>query len=151
VIATRVLGAATLAALVACATKGPLLTYPVRIDSNCGQRNAQASSIESVMTSTDDTIGPPHPNAEGVRREVNAAGGAIAYWHDQLLVLPKSSRVLGETDGSARIRAVAITDVPDGASKRTIYLDVRDHGAYRWIAMTAYDTQSVCIVGRPQA
>jgi hypothetical protein len=139
------------AAVAACTPSQPMLANPVRVDSTCGQRVAQASAIESILTSTDDRLLPQHPTGEGVRREVLAAGGAVAYWHDQLLHLPRTAEALGETDGYARVRAIGITEVPDGTPTRTIDLDVRDHGAYRWFAMTAYDTQSVCIVGRPQA
>jgi hypothetical protein len=81
-------------------------------------------------------------------RAVGTDDAVIAYWDAQPLALPRVSGALGETDGYARLYAAAIPAAADGATSRRIYLLVRDRGARRWIALTAYDTQSVCVEGR---
>ena len=103
------------------------------------------------MTSTDDKVLAGIPAERGIEREVKAATGVIEFFNDQLLRLAKTSATLGETDGYVRVRSVAVPKAPAGATTRVIYLKVRDHGFDRWIAMTAYDTQNVCIEGRREA
>ncbi len=103
------------------------------------------------MTSTDDTVLPERPTEVAVRRATDQGDGAIAYWKEQPLALPRVSVELGETDGYVRVRAVAVAPHADGAQSRPIFMLARDHGTYRWIAMRAYDLEDMCVEGKPQA
>ena len=109
------------------------------------------TGVDSVMTSTDDTILDDRPTDADVMRAVRAGDGVVAHFNDQLLALPKSAAALGETDGFARIRAIAVSLAPVGALTRHIYLRVRDRGTERWITMNAYDVQNVCVEGKRQS
>lgn len=109
------------------------------------------TGVDSVMTSTNDTILNDRPTDVDVMRAVRAGDGVIAHFKDQPLALPKSATILGETDGFARVRAIAISLAPEGALTRHIYLLVRDHGSQRWITMSAYDVQNVCVEGKRQS
>jgi len=147
--------AATLVlALHACAPNAPRIMMPQRVEAFCGSKQARPTSIASVITSTDDHILPDHPSEAGIRREVASAGGVIEYWDEQLLKLPVSSQALDESDGYARVYAVAVSIAPETDPppvRRTIYLQVRDHGIKRWIAMDAYDVQNVCVEGKRES
>ncbi len=103
------------------------------------------------MTSTDDRLLDEKPTRPAVVAAVKTPRGVIAHWNDQLLKLPNVSAALGETDGFARVDALGIPYAPEGATSRTIYLLVRDHGAQRWIEMSAYDVQDICLEGKPQS
>jgi hypothetical protein len=134
---------------VACVPSGPRITHPVRVDAHCGTKQVRVTAIESIITSTDDRLATgARPSTENVRGDVSANGGVIAYWNDLLLLLPRTSRALGETDGYARVRAAAISTAPDAVTHRPIALYVRDHGTYRWIPMNAFGLQNVCVEGR---
>ncbi len=109
------------------------------------------TGVDSVLTSTNDAILDDRPTEADVRRAVRAGDGVIAHFNDQLLALPKSSVVLGETDGYARVRAVAVPLAAEGALSRHIYLHVRDRGRERWIALQAFDVQNVCVEGKRQS
>jgi hypothetical protein len=139
-----------LAALAAtgCTPSEPHIAAPLRTQDYCGEGHARPDGVGSVMTSTDDKLLADRPTERGIVREVKAATGVIEFWNDQPLRLPKTSLALGETDGYARVREIAISASPPGVATRTIYLKVRDHGFDRWIAMAAYDLQNVCIEGR---
>jgi len=133
-------------------SKAPPILPPASIDSYCAATTApRATALASILTSTDDTLLPQHPDAAAITREVRVATGGIGHWNDQLVALPRVAARLGESDGYARVRALAVPAAQPGANTRVVYLQVRDHGAERWIAMTAYDVQNVCIAGRPQA
>jgi hypothetical protein len=67
------------------------------------------------------------------------------------LRIPQTARLLGEADGFVRVRAAVAVDAPEGATTRPLYLLVRVRGGYRWIELTAFDVQSVCIEGRRSA
>lgn len=132
-----------------CVPSGPRITYPVRVEAHCGTKQVRVTAIESIITSTDDKIAAgARPSSASIHRDVTANGGVIAYWNDLLLLLPGTSRTLGETDRYARVRAAAIASAPDGVTHRPIALYVRDHGTYRWIPMNAYGLQNVCVEGR---
>ncbi len=144
--------AALFAALFACAAcappSAPRIAHPVKLRSFCGTREARLTGIDSVMTSTDDRIRDEHPTEADVVRDVENGDGVIAYWNGQLLSLPNVANDLGETDGYVRVDAAAVAPVEgDQAVTRRLFLEVRDHGHDRWIALTAYDTQNVCIEG----
>ena len=99
------------------------------------------------MSGAGDGTGAPGP-AGGP--SCGSDDGVIAYFHAQLLALPRVSQALGESDGYARVDAVAVPPVADDATSRRIFLLVRDRGQERWIAMNAYDTADVCVQGRRQ-
>jgi hypothetical protein len=135
----------------ACGPSGPLIRHPTATIAFCGEGQTRPTGVASVMTSTDDKLLPDKPSYEGIRREVKAATGVLEFWNEQLLKLPRTSAALGESDGYARVRAIAVPRAEPGATTRRIYLRVRDHGYDRWIAMTAYDIQNVCVEGRREA
>jgi hypothetical protein len=139
------------ATLAACSTTGPPIGHPIKVEAYCAAAEARPTGVASVMTSTDDKLVDDRPTLEGIRREVKAGSGVIEYWTAQPLALPNVSKELGETDGYARVLAVAVPIAPATATKRHIYLDVRDHGYPRWITMNAFDVQNVCVEGRREA
>ncbi len=109
------------------------------------------TSVDSVMTSTDDAILRDRPSERDVRAAVTSGDGTIVHFGDLRLSLPKSAATLGESDGYARVQAVAVPPAPQGAQTRHIYLLVRDHGAPRWVTMLAYDVQNICVEGKRQS
>jgi hypothetical protein len=132
-------------------SKAPQIVSPLKIDSYCkGETVPRATAIGSAMTSTDDKILPGHPDQAGIIAEVRATSGAVAHWHDQLLALPNVSKLLGETDGYARVEAVAVPLAKPSDEHHVIYMQLLDRGIPAWFAMTAYDVQDVCVTGRPQ-
>jgi hypothetical protein len=133
---------------VACAPHAPPIRHAVKILAYCGSMQARQTGIDSVISSTDDQLSDERPSQADVMRAVGTDDAVIAYWDAQPLALPRVSHALGETDGYARVYAAAIPAAADGASSRRIYLLVRDRGERRWIALTAFDTQSVCVEGR---
>jgi hypothetical protein len=147
----RTLFALAALTLAGCASGVPPIAPPARIQGYCGEGHARPSGVASVMTSTDDKLLAAQPSERGIVREVKAATGVIEFWNEQLLRLPKTSVALGESDGYARVREIAVGAAKAGATTRVIYLKVRDHGFDRWAAMTAYDLQNVCIEGRREA
>ena len=148
---TRVFAcAATALALASCAPSVPKIGHPTRVEAYCGSKQARMTGVDSVMTSTNDTILDDRPTDADVMRAVRAGDGVIAHFNDQPLALPKSAPTLGETDGFARVRAIAVSLAPEGALTRHIYLLVRDRGAQRWITMNAFDVQNVCVEGKRQ-
>jgi hypothetical protein len=132
----------------ACAPRVPRIADAARLRAFCGSMQARQTGIDSVISSTDDRLLDERPTEADVMRAVGTADGVVAYWNAQPLALPDVARALGETDGYARVDAAAIPPAADGAATRRIYLLVRDRGGKRWIALTAYDTQSVCVEGR---
>ncbi len=139
-----------LAASYSCAPHVPGIADPARVDAHCSPREARITGIRSVLTSTNDIVLDDRPTENEVRTAVQSGDGALAYWNDQLLVLPKSAEQFGERDGYARVRAAGIPPAPDGATYRHLYLDVRDHGTYRWVTYKAFDIQNVCVEGHKQ-
>jgi hypothetical protein len=92
-----------------------------------------------------------HPTEADVKRQTSSGDGAIAYWKEQPLALPRVSKILGETDGYVRVKAAAVAPYVDGSENRRIFMLMRDHGTYEWFAMNAYDLEDVCVEGKPQA
>jgi hypothetical protein len=139
--------------LASCAPKVPYIKQPVRIDAFCTNvdKKARPTAIASGMTSTDDLVLPGHPSFAEVHRITSDGDGAIAYWDEQPLALPRVSVLMGESDGYARVKAVAVPPFAGGAQSRRIFMKLRDHGTYRWFAMNAYDLEDVCVEGKPQA
>ncbi|MEO6991063.1 MAG: hypothetical protein ABI346_04640 [Candidatus Baltobacteraceae bacterium] len=138
-------------ALAACssAARAPILSTPTRFDSACGSRQVRYTGLMSVITSTDDkAIAGVDPTDTEVHAEVHARGGAIAYWNDERLALPRVAGQLGETDGYVRLRAAAVPTAAPNSPTRRIELLLRDHRRFRWVALRAFDRQDVCVEGR---
>ena len=150
----RLLAAGACACVVsACVSKDvPYIRQPTRIEAFCSNtaKRARPTAIASSMTSTDDRVLDLRPTEADVRRETSAGDGAIAYWTEQPLALPRVSVLLGETDGYVRVKAAAVAPHPDGSETRPIFMLMRDRGTYRWYAMKAYDLEDVCVEGKPQ-
>ena len=132
-----------------CAQKNvPQLVNPAHVVAACGTKQPRLTAILSVITSTDDIVHPDDAQTDrSVRTLISKTGGVIGYWNDQMLLLPKTASALGESDKYVRVRAAAVTAVPDGLTKHRIYLKVLDHGTPRWIALDAYDVQNPCVEG----
>lgn len=108
------------------------------------------TSINSVLTSTNDAILAGRPSDRDVRQAVTSGDGAYVYFADLRLAIPKSAAALGERDGYARVAAAAVPPAPEGAVSRHIYLRVNDHGEPHWIALLAFDVQNICVEGKRQ-
>jgi hypothetical protein len=119
-----------------------------RVEAYCGSKQARATGIASVLTSTDDRLLDDRPTEADARRAVSAGDGVLIYWHDQPLAMPRVSRELGEADGYVRVREAAIPAAPEGATTRHLYLLLRDRGGQRWVTVLAYDVQNVCVEGK---
>ena len=135
----------------ACAPHVPGIADPARIEAHCSPREARITGIRSVLSSTSDAVAADRPALGAIRAAVQSGDGAIAYWNAQLLLKPEAAKQLGETDGYLRVNAIAIPPAPPAAASFPVYLNVRDHGTYRWIAMRAFDVQDICIEGHKQA
>jgi len=144
------LAGASLALVVACAPEAPRIAHATHVESFCGSKEARMTAVDSVMTSTNDVMLDDRPTERDVRNAVRGGEGVVATFADQPLGIAKTAAALGETDGYARVREVAIAIAPEGAQSRHIYLRVRDHGGERWIVMNAYDVQNVCVEGKRQ-
>jgi len=139
------------AGAVSCAPRVPGIADPLRVEAHCSPREARITGIRSILTSTNDIVLDDGSPASEVRAAVRSGDGAIAYWNDQLLLLPNSAKGFGESDGYARVRAAGIPPAPAGATYRHLYLYVRDRGAYRWVTLRAFDIQDICIEGHKQS
>lgn len=145
----RVAAAAAALALAGCAQTEPPLAPPVRVESFCGQKQVRITALQSIMTSTNDKLaGTAPPRGAALRVRLAREGGAIGTWDDERLRLPQTARALGEVDDYVRVRKVVAIDAPEGATTRSLYLLVRERGGERWIELTAFDVQSVCVEGR---
>ncbi len=141
-----------LGASAGCAPRGvPGIADPIRVDAHCSPREARITGIRSILTSVTDRLEDDRPPFAQIRTAVRSGDGAIAYWHDQRLFLPNVSATLGESDGYARVEAMAIPPAPVGALFRHVYLNVRSHGAPAWVTLRAYDVQDICIEGHKQS
>ena len=91
-----------------CAPNAPRIGPPVRLRAWCGTLEPRPTGLYSVMSSTDDRLLDESPTAAEVERAAAREDGVIAYFHAQLLALPRVSQALGESDGYARVDAVAV-------------------------------------------
>jgi hypothetical protein len=130
-----------------CAPSAPRIAHPVSVRSFCGTREARLTGIASVITSTSDVLLGERLTLPDVERAVQSGDGVIAYWNAQPLLLPRVSKELGETDGYVRVYAAGVPPTFDLATNRKLYLLVRAGTGKRWIALTAYDAQDVCVEG----
>jgi hypothetical protein len=143
----------TALALNACAPSVEPIRPPDHTTTFCLKAQvSHDSSVESILTSTDDRVLAAHPNAAAVQKLVRASGGVIAFWKDdQLLLVPNTAKALGESGRFAHVLEIAIPIAPENATNRIIALRVRDHGEPRWIEMRAFDVQNPCVEGKRQA
>jgi hypothetical protein len=142
-------GALALAAAAGCAHADHPLSLPKSVEGFCGAKQVRLTALLSIMTSTGDRIVPSARLDEAhVRALLLRSGGALGRFQDELLRVPHTAQALGERDGLARVRAAVAVDAPEGATTRPLYLLVRDRGGYRWIELSAFDVQSVCVEGR---
>jgi hypothetical protein len=130
------------------------LVFPAHVEAFCGKKEPRLTALLSVMTSTNDAlIASDRQTDVGVRALARREGGVIGYWNDQLLLLPKTARALGESDEYVRVKVAAVVAPREGAVTRRLYLKVRDkhadipRNAARWIALDAYDVQNPCVEG----
>lgn len=126
------------------ATHETKLADPVAYESFCGSQTIQPDVLKGVLAAADDRPIAERPNEIAVRTALRNEGGVIAYWNDQQLALPQTAAGLGEQDGYARLRALAVTVVPASDTSRRIYLLVRDHGLARWLVERSSDSGSIC-------
>jgi hypothetical protein len=144
--------ACALALAAGCGHADHPLSPPASVEGFCGPKQVRETALLSILTSTNDRIVPnSHPNEADLRARLLRSGGALGRWDDELLRIPQTARLLGEADGFVRVRAAVAVDAPEGATTRPLYLLVRARGGYRWIELTAFDVQSVCIEGRRSA
>ncbi|MFY9781274.1 MAG: hypothetical protein WAJ85_12300 [Candidatus Baltobacteraceae bacterium] len=142
----RALGAAL---LIAGCTAAPVrIADPVAFETFCGARTIQPQVLKSLLTSADDRPLPEMPNEIAVRTALRNHGGVIAYWDDQPLALPQTAAILGERDGYARLRALAVTVGPANDTSRRIYLLVRDHSLVRWLVEHSAGSGSICTAAK---
>jgi hypothetical protein len=149
----RTVGCAlALAVAAGCSHADHPLSLPKSVESFCGAKQVRLTALLSIMTSTSDRIVPsPRLDEAHVRALLLRSGGALGRFEDELLRVPQTAQVLGERDELARVRAAVAVDAPEGATTRPLYLLVRDRRGYRWIEMSAFDVQSVCVEGRRSA
>ena len=142
--------AALLISVAGCAPKGvEPLAKPVKIDGACGvqvDRYPRTTSMGSILTSVYETLPPAGeaPSLARYRAGLKTTGGAIAHYDRLRLLKPDLAKTLGEGDGYVVIREAIFTNelLPNG--NRYIYVDLLDHGTYRWQALRAADTQNIC-------
>ena len=132
-----------------CTASAPRLHQPDRIDAHCGDRVALVTAIESIVSSTSDA---PVTVAAGADRrfvkDVEAEGGVVAHWNDQLLYLPVVAKVVGAGGDYVTIGDVAIGKPPLTNDSRRIFLTVKTGTGPRTFALDAYDIQDVCNEGK---
>ncbi len=134
-----------------CVSHAPQIGAIGHIEAFCAPREARPTSMASIVTTMADRIDDPFPRLSAIRRELKATQGAIGYWEDQPILEPKLAKTFGESGDYIRIDAIAIPTAPERdpndttIPQRRVYVLVKDHDIERWIGMTAYDTQNVCV------
>ncbi len=145
-----VLAASIVAFLAAgCSSKPsvPQLQFPTHLEAFCGDKEPRATAMMSILTSTDDRPMPESRGENAIRSLVRSGGGAIAFWNDQAVLLPRTAALVGEKDSFVHVTELVVPIVPEGVPKRRIFIRVNEHGAQRWIALDAFDVQNPCIAG----
>jgi hypothetical protein len=135
-----------------CAPNVIQIRSPQHIDAFCEGRVPQVTSILSVVTSAEDKAATfPVPSAAQIRKNVAAAGGVIAHWDHQPLLLPGVAKELGYPDGYLILGDAAITNREAGVDTRRMYLTVKIKGATKTVALRAFDVQDICNEGTKSA
>lgn len=140
----RLLALSAALLIAACSAAPVRIADPVAFETFCGSQTIQPQVLKSLLAAADDRLLPERPNEIAVRAALRNHGGVIAYWNDQQLALPQTAASLGEKDGYARLRALAVTVVPASDTPRRIYMLVRDHGLGRWIVERSAGSGDVC-------
>jgi len=150
----RLLFTASVAAalLSGCAPNVIQIRSPQHIDAFCGGRVPQVTSILSVVTSAEDkTATFPVPSTAQIRKNVAAAGGVIAHWDNQPLLLPGVAKELGYPGQYLTLGDAAITNREAGVDTRRMYLTVKIDGGTKTVALRAFDLQDICNEGAKSA
>jgi hypothetical protein len=137
------------AAFAGCSSSVPQLHQPDRIEAYCGDRVAMITAIESIVASTSDApenVAIPAPRA--LAAQIKAGGGVLAYWNDQLLLLPAVAKMVGAPGDYVTLGAAAISSGEIAADSRRIYLTVKTASGPRTFALRAFDIQDVCNEGK---
>lgn len=149
----RLLPLVLLAAASACASHAPRLQIPVKVEADCESRAVRQTAIDSIVTSTDDTIRPGvYPGDAAMRKAIRQGGGAIAYWPKQPLRLPRTAKALGvDGDYVDLVRAAMTNAVDPKTNSRQLWLTFKTPSGEKTVLERAYDVQNVCIEGTRQA
>ena len=143
-------------ALAACAPKDvEPLAKPLKIDSYCNEqlnvrRYPRTTSMGSILTSVYDKLPAQGsaPSLSRYRAGLKTTGGAIAHYRRLRLLKPALAKALGEDDGYVVAREVIFTNELSADGNRYVYLNLRDHGTFKWEALAAADTQNICNEGK---
>jgi hypothetical protein len=157
--ATRTLraiaGAVALCGVAAgCSPSVEPLAKPARVESFCSTHPVheypKTTSMGSIMTSVYDSLpsGPNVPTLSKYKQDLKTSEGAIAYYDRLRLLKPGLAKALGSSDDYVVAREVIFNNDVVSESERYIYMDLLDHGVYRWQALRAPDTQNVCSEGQ---
>lgn len=104
----------------------------------------------SIMTSVYDSLptGPGVPTLAKYRADLKTSEGAIEYYDRLRLLKPGLAKQLGSPDDYVVAREVIFNNDLVSDNERYIYMDLLDHGVYRWQALRAPDVQNVCSQGQ---
>jgi hypothetical protein len=164
VVLSRILTARTLSAIAGlfafcavvagCSPSVEPLATPKRVESFCPTHPVheypKTTSMGSIMTSVYDSLptGPNVPTLAKYRADLKISEGAIEYYDRLRLLKPGLAKQLGSSDDYVVAREVIFNNDVVSDSERYIYMDLLDHGVYRWQALRAPDTQNVCSQGQ---
>ena len=156
--ARPIIGAAGVVAfavsIVSCAPKGvPQIPDPNHVDSYCSIKPVhelpRITAVDSIMTSVYERLPAPGaaPSLAQYRVGLRTTHGVIAYYQNLQLLKPELAKTFGEPGDYLIAHAVMIDNERVTRDERYIYLELRDHGTYRWKPLLAADTQNVCSEG----
>ncbi|MGA3036888.1 MAG: hypothetical protein ABSE64_05325 [Vulcanimicrobiaceae bacterium] len=130
------------------------LARPTRVESFCPTHPVheypKTTSMGSIMTSVYDSLptGSNVPTLAKYRADLRTSEGAIEYYDRLRLLKPGLAKQLGSSDDYVVAREVIFNNDIVSDSERYIYMEVLDHGVYRWQALRAPDIQNVCSQGQ---
>ena len=138
-----------------CAPKGiEPLHKPNRIESFCGDTPentrlyARTTSMGSILSTAYEDLPAAAPPLPKYREGLKSAGGAIAHYDKPLhLLKPSLAKALG-TGEYVEIRQAIFTNELSPSGDRYIYVELNDHGTFRWQALRVYDLQNICNDGK---
>ncbi len=161
---SRILTARTLSAIASvvafsgmvagCTPSVEPLATPKRVESFCSTHPVheypKTTSMGSIMTSVYDSLptGPDVPTLAKYRADLKTSEGAISYYDRLRLLKPGLAKQLGSSDDYVVAREVIFNNDMVSDNERYIYMELLDHGVYRWQALRAPDTQNVCSQGQ---
>jgi hypothetical protein len=141
-----------LVAVSACASHGPRLQIPDKVEADCESRSVRQTAIESIVASTDDQVRPgTYPGEAAMRKAIRNSGGAIAHWTHQPLRLPNTAKTLGVDGDYLDLVGASLTNSVDPkTNSRPVWLTFKTPTGEKTVLERAYDTQNVCIEGTRQ-